>query len=266
MIVLGATAGGIVLISIGRSVLFFRRAISGASKLHTHALAGVLGSPLAFFHTNPAGRVINRFSKDLGTIDETLPSVLFDCTQCVFQVIAVITVIGIGMPWALLAFLPLGALFAHFQQTYLYASRELKRLESTSRSPIFSSFQASLKGLPVIRSFARQTDFQDRFSALLDENGAWWFCFLGVNRWLGFRLDFLAGCVVLTLVVLAILLRDTLDQSLIALALSYVMQLSGLLQWTTRQTAELENLMTSTERLIEFANLEREGEIQRRRR
>jgi ABC-type multidrug transport system fused ATPase/permease subunit len=259
MLVFGCATGGVVVISLGRALLFFRAALYAASRLHGTALGGTLRASLAFFHANPAGRIINRFSKDLGIVDEAMPSVGWDCLTCSLQLLAIVAVVASGLPWALLVTLPLGYLFYIFQRTYLRASREIKRLESTTRSPVFSSFQASIKGLALIRSYSQQHAFQHHFGHLLDENSSWWFCFLGTNRWLGFRLDFLSGCVVGSMVILAMGLRNLIDPPLVALALSYVLQLSGLLQWTVRQAAELENLMTSCERLVDFATLPRDG-------
>jgi hypothetical protein len=79
-------AACVLLISVARAFLFFWCALRAATSLHDDAAAAVLRAPLAFFHTNPTGRVLNRFSKDQGAIDEQLPQVAFDAVQAMMMV------------------------------------------------------------------------------------------------------------------------------------------------------------------------------------
>lgn len=79
-------AGSVLLISVARAFLFFGASLRAATALHNDAAAAVLRAPLSFFHTNPTGRVLNRFSKDQGAIDEQLPQVAFDAVQAMMMV------------------------------------------------------------------------------------------------------------------------------------------------------------------------------------
>lgn len=82
----GLLAGLLLAASLARAWLFFGRALRGASALHADAAARLLRAPLAYFHANPAGRILNRFSKDQGALDEQLPAVLFDALQALMMV------------------------------------------------------------------------------------------------------------------------------------------------------------------------------------
>jgi ATP-binding cassette subfamily C (CFTR/MRP) protein 4 len=56
-------------------------------------------------------------------------------------------------------------------------------------------------------------------------------------------------------VLLAMAIRDRVSAAVLALALTHVLQLTGMLQWWVRQTAEVENAMTSVERMLEYTEL-----------
>lgn len=72
---------GLFFIAITRSVLFYKLAMLSSKKLHQMAFHSVIGATMRFFDTNPSGRILNRFSKDLGAIDEALPKAILDSGQ-----------------------------------------------------------------------------------------------------------------------------------------------------------------------------------------
>lgn len=78
------------------------------------------------------------------------------------------------------------------------------------------------------------------------------------SRWLGFRLDFQCASILIAISIVAVILQDTIDVGLLGFALVYTMSLSGLLQWTVRQSAEVEAQMVSVERIESYGKLEPE--------
>ncbi|CAG9463350.1 unnamed protein product [Pedinophyceae sp. YPF-701] len=255
----GALTAGVVVASVLRSGLFFLLALGASTRLHDEMSMRVLRSPLEFFHTNPTGRVLNRFSKDQGIVDEQMPMVFFDSMQSGLLVVAAFGFVAVAVPFVLPTLLPLAAVFYFVRRRYLGASREVKRFEATTRSPVFAAFSAALKGLPVIRAYRAQPRFLRAFAAMLDLNASWWSCFIGTSRWIGFKLDLISGLVLLSCCCLTIALKSSVSSELVAVMVANVLQLSGLMQWAVRQTAELENHMTSTERMVEYANLPHEA-------
>jgi ATP-binding cassette subfamily C (CFTR/MRP) protein 5 len=127
----------------------------------------------------------------------------------------------------------------------MQSSRELKRLEGLSRSPIYSSFSEMLQGIETIRAFHRQTEFVTQHVESIDRNASLFVLFWLTSRWLAIRLDFLAVLVMVTLSFLAAVLVengrfDIISPAMLSLALIYCLQLTGLLQWTIRLVVETE--------------------------
>lgn len=140
-------------------------------------------------------------------------------------------------------------------------SREVKRFEAVTRSPVYQNFSSILNGLTVIRIFKAQSKFKNEFLVMLSNNISWWFSWMCAARWIGFRLDLLVALLMTAAPLLMVGLRDSFGEDnvkLVGLALSQSLYLAGLLQWMVRQTAEVENNMTSTERIFAYTRLEQE--------
>ncbi|GJP82054.1 hypothetical protein CLOP_g12179, partial [Closterium sp. NIES-67] len=260
----GIVLAGVAL-SFVRSVLFFRWCVRAASRIHAAMLAAVLGSPLAFFHANPIGRVLNRFSADQGILDDQLPLTLFNYAQELSLVVASIVMVALGLPWVLLAMLLVFLLFLRLRYIFVCTSREAKRLEAVTRSPVYAHYAATIQGLATIRAFGAQQQAEGTFHRLLNANGRAFYCWLAASHWMAFRLDAIVSLFVLLVATLAVALRASLPPGLVALALSYTLQLSKRLQWAVRQGAETENMFTGVERALYYTHLpQEEGEGGRR--
>ena len=131
--------------------------------LHDRMVVAVLQAPVLFFDSNPVGRILNRFSKDVGCIDEILPKTLLLSIQMILLLVTSVLVPAVTNPWLLFAVVPVSVIAALISRYYLNTSRELKRLESICRSPVFSHISETLDGLETIRIRGRQRDFLDQF-------------------------------------------------------------------------------------------------------
>lgn len=256
--VYGVLTGVVILVAFLRSDLFFMITLRAATLIHDQMVHRVFRAPLSFFHTNPAGRVLNRFSNDQGRVDEQLPQSLGDVLQLGFMVLGALVLVSIAVPVILPVFLPLVVIFYYIRRRYVITSREVKRLEAITRSPMYAAASATLKGLPTIRAYGVQPQFHQRFLKLMSRNGSWWFVNISATRWLGFRLDVIAAITLAASVFLAVATRKMISPEILGLALTHVLQLTGYLQWWTRQTAEVENTMTSVERMLEYTTLDQE--------
>ncbi|XP_063281818.1 ATP-binding cassette sub-family C member 4 [Pelobates fuscus] len=261
----GLTAVTIVF-GVLRSLQVFHVLVCAAQALHNQMFQALLKAPVLFFDRNPIGRILNRFSKDIGHLDDLLPFTFLDFMQVLLQILGVIAVAIAVIPWILIPLLPLVIIFFFLRRYFLETSRDIKRLESTTRSPVFSHLSSSLQGLWTIRAFKAEERFQELFDSQQDLHSEAWFLFLTTSRWLAVRLDAICALFVIAIAFGSLILAKTLNAGQVGLALSYAVTIMGSFQWGVRQSAEVENLMISVERVMEYTQLEKEAEWESKKR
>ena len=104
---------------------------------------------MSFFDTTPAGRILNRFSKDVDVLESAIPHSLKGFLSTGFSVAQVIIVVSIATPFFLVLLLPIAVLYLFLRRLFIPTSRQLKRLESTKRSPVISHFAETLQGVAL---------------------------------------------------------------------------------------------------------------------
>eukprot|EP01113_Clastostelium_recurvatum_P045650 TRINITY_DN786_c0_g1_i1.p1 TRINITY_DN786_c0_g1~~TRINITY_DN786_c0_g1_i1.p1 ORF type:complete len:1526 (-),score=434.15 TRINITY_DN786_c0_g1_i1:5921-10498(-) len=255
-----------VLLGVGGGIMTFVRSIvlalggmRAARTLHESMLHKVAHSPMSFFDTTPIGRILNRFSKDQYNIDETLSGSMGMFLNTSFSVASILFVIGTITPFFLVPALPLAYLYYYVQQYYLKSSRELQRLDSISKSPIFAQFSETLNGIHTIRAFGVVSNFIKENDRKLDVNTRAYFANTTANRWLSVRLEFVCTCVVTVAALFSVIERGHVDPGLAGLSLTYALNLTGVLNWLVRQSSEVETQLVAVERVIEYTDLEEEG-------
>ena len=141
------------IVVLTRDGLFYFRCAIAAEHMHAGLLFGIMRSPMQFFDTNPFGRIINRFSSDVDLMDKMIPFQITDFVWCLMDVVATLIVISSALPIFLSSIIPIVLVFAIIQRLYIVTSRQLKRLYSVSKSPIFSHFSETVSGAQIIRAF-----------------------------------------------------------------------------------------------------------------
>ena len=159
----GCLVGASFIIPFIRAYGFLLASLRCSERLHDKMVMAVLQAPVLFFDLNPVGRIMNRFSKDVGCMDEVLPKTFLMAIQMVLLVFASVLVPTVTNPWLLFVVVPMAVSVMYISRYYLKTSRELKRLESICRSPVFSHISETLNGLDTIRTRGRQRDFVDQF-------------------------------------------------------------------------------------------------------
>jgi ATP-binding cassette subfamily C (CFTR/MRP) protein 4 len=248
------TAATIVL-ACARSILFYFATLRASSSLHSNALKHVIETQLSFFTANPLGRIMNRFSGDLGNVDELLSVALHEVFALGMIGLSTVIVVCITVPPVIPCFIVIFFYMARLRSFCVKSMTELKRLESVSKSPIFDCFNASLRGIACIRAFGRQETCQKRMVHFLDSNAQAWFWWLITNRFIGFRLDMQSTVIMAFAAFGGAALRDFVPAELLALAVVNTVSLSGLFQFMVRQSALVESFMTSFERLQAYTRL-----------
>ncbi|KAL1263879.1 hypothetical protein QQF64_004234, partial [Cirrhinus molitorella] len=233
--------------------------IQAARKLHQALLDNKFHTPQSFFDTTPIGRIINRFSKDIYVIDEVLPSTILMFLGTFFASVSTMIVIICSTPIFALVIGPLALIYIFVQRFYVATSRQLKRLESVSRSPIYSHFSETITGTSVIRAYGRNTAFVLMSDMKVDENQKSYYPGIVSNRWLGVRIEFIGNCIVLFAALFAVIGKDKLSPGLVGLSVSYALQVTMSLNWMVRMTSDLESNIVAVERVKEYSETQTEA-------
>jgi len=250
-------AGLAVLLLLSTSLTFYRAALTASTRIHNAVFKAVLDAPISFLDTTPVGRVINRFANDVDQMDDSLTDTLDQTFYFGMQVLGTIILVACIFPYFLIVLVPLLYAYHRIQNFFRPTARELKRLDSITRSPLYAHLSSTLQGLPTIRAYGAQERFQEKNREFIDLSSGVTFTLWGANRWLGFRLDMLALIVVISAALFSVF--APISSATAGLVMAYVLQLTGQFQWWIRQTVEMENKMTSVERLLHYIdNLEPE--------
>ncbi|KAF6122854.1 ATP binding cassette subfamily C member 1 [Phyllostomus discolor] len=251
-------------ISQGIGVFGYSMALSiggiiASRRLHLDLLHNVLRSPMSFFERTPSGNLVNRFSKEMDTVDSMIPQVIKMFMGSMFNVIGACIIILLATPIAAVIIPPLGLIYFFVQRFYVASSRQLKRLESVSRSPVYSHFNETLLGVSVIRAFAEQERFIHQSDLKVDENQKAYYPSIVANRWLAVRLECVGNCIVLFATLFAVISRHSLSAGLVGLSVSYSLQVTAYLNWLVRMSSEMETNIVAVERLKEYSETEKEA-------
>ncbi|XP_022623376.1 multidrug resistance-associated protein 7 isoform X2 [Seriola dumerili] len=238
-----------------RAFLFAYGAICAATAVHNRLLDRVLKATVTFFDTTPLGRVLNRFSSDLYSVDDSLPFILNILLANVFGLLGMLVVISYGLPWVLLPLLPLALLYHRTQHFYRHTSRELKRLCSVTLSPVYSHFSETLTGLGTIRASGSSARFEEESAKRLEQNQRCLFLSNAAMQWLDIRLQLIGVAVVTGLAVIAVVQHQfhSVDPGLVGLSLSYALSITTLLSGLIFSFTQTEMQLVSVERTEEYS-------------
>eukprot|EP01132_Coremiostelium_polycephalum_P001119 gene1119-1424_t len=231
--------------------------IAASRKIHRELLNRVMFSSQLFFDQNPSGRILNRFSKDISDIDISLVEVYSDVLYCGSSVLVSIGIMSYVNPPILVPLLALGFIYFFIQKVYRYSSRELKRMESISKSPMFSLVSEAYSGMVTIRSYQQEERFVDEINEKIDVNTRLFFYSFAVHRWIGIRLEFLSSVCVLFASIFSVFSHNP---GLAGLSVTSALGLTGFLNWAVRQYTELEVKMNSVERVNKYISNPPEGD------
>ncbi|XP_038317400.1 ATP-binding cassette sub-family C member 12 isoform X5 [Canis lupus baileyi] len=269
--------------SVIKGFTFTKTTLMASSSLHDHVFDKILRSPMSFFDRMPTGRLMNRFSKDMDELDVRLPFHAENFLQQFFMVLFILVILAAVFPAVLLVLAGLAVGFfillrcAKFWAGHRGSQRgspsckgfspkswtclhlifhrgvqELKKVENISRSPWFSHITSSMQGLGIIHAYDKKEDCISKFKMLNDENSSHLLYFNCALRWFALRMDVLMNIVTFIVALLVTLSFSSISASSKGLSLSYIIQLSGLLQVCVRTGTETQAKFTSVELLREY--------------
>ena len=262
----------------------------GAVQLHDRSFASVCRAPLSFFDTTPLGRILHRFSKDQDVIDSSLSESIRSVIMLAAQICGSLVLMCVATPAFIVPLLPCMYLYykiqvhtsarlsrpptataptrSHsltccpplcccLQGNFRQSSREIKRMDSTTRSPLFAHFSETLTGLSTIRAYHREDVFIHGNEQRVDGNMRAYYLVVVMQRWIGLRLETLASAVVFFsgAVIVITSFYYGLGVGLAGLSLSYAVSMTTSLVFLIRQSIEAEMAMNSVERSQYYAEM-----------
>ncbi|ORZ35477.1 P-loop containing nucleoside triphosphate hydrolase protein [Catenaria anguillulae PL171] len=242
--------------------LFVYAGVRASRDMHGEVVQSLLRSPMSFFDQTPHGRIINRISKDQDAMDNTLADAIKQFLQTLFITLSTFAVMILSTPLFAIPLVPLLIVYYFVQLFYRRTSRELKRLEALSRSPLFAQYAETLSGTVTIRAYQSEDRFIQRNQELIDRNSSPYFLQFAAQRWLALRLESIGSVMVFFAGFFGVLGLGSVPASLVGLSMSYALSVTSTLAWCVRQATETETQMNSVERLSHYAhNLESEAPL-----
>ncbi|XP_025829254.1 multidrug resistance-associated protein 4-like [Agrilus planipennis] len=249
-----------VLLSISSTFLFYWYCMKASKKLHHKMFSHIVYAKMIFFNLNPSGRILNRFSKDMGNIDEKLPDVLVDLIQMGLSILGTITVIIIVNHWIVIVAAAMLILFYFLRKFYLSTSLSIKRLEGVTRSPVYTHLNASLQGLSTIRAFGAEEALTSHFDEYQNLNSSATYLSIACTRAFGFWLDMICAMFITSVTFSFLMMKNVKYSGNIGLAITQASGLTKMFQKCIRQWSDLDNQMISVERVTEYMRIEKEFE------
>lgn len=241
-----------------RVLITFLASVKASGTIFEALLDKALHAKIRFFDATPIGRIMNRFSKDIESVDQELGPYAEAFVMTVIQCFATIGLICFVTPGFIVLAVIIGLLYYIVGMLYLSTSRELKRFDSVTRSPIHQHFTETLVGVTTIRAYGDERRFMRQNLEKIDDNNAPFFYMWVANRWLSFRVDLVGTFVSFFAGAFVLLNVNVLDAGLAGLSLSYAIAFTDSALWVVRLYATVEMNMNSVERLKEYLEIEQE--------
>ena len=247
-----------------RQVMLYLSSIRASRVLFEKLLVSIMRAPMSFYDTTPIGRILNRFSKDMYTVDSQIPTTLRAYLGTLSAVIGTLMVISTVTPWFMACLVPVAMFYVHNQRFFVSTYRELRRLDSVSRSPIYALFGETLDGVATVRAYRAEGALKARIADLLDENQTAFFLTFVAQCWLAVRLE-LAGTAIITFACLCVVLQHSAQAGnetfagAAGLSISFALSVTQSLNWSVRMASDLEAQMISVERVQQYCRVEPEA-------
>ncbi|WWD08510.1 hypothetical protein V865_006622 [Kwoniella europaea PYCC6329] len=251
----GALGVAIGVFTWGASYTMFVAGLKASYRLFEQAWAHVMRAPVRWHDQTPSGRIINRLSKDIEMLDDRMA---FSWETLLVNALAAVGTFGLILytyPWLGIAFIPLCLFYWLCGGYYRQTSREVKRIDSITRTQIYSSFGEQLAGLSVIRAFGKQDTFEERTQNAINVEGRAYILTLVIQRWLGVRLDLSSNLLILLIAIFGILFRDSVDPASFGVVFSYALAAAQLFSNLVSLCAQVELEMNNAERILHYTTL-----------
>ncbi|KAF9567761.1 pleiotropic drug resistance ABC transporter [Agrocybe pediades] len=231
--------------------------LRASRKMFSSLLQRLTRAPVRFFDVTPIGRILNRFTTDINTIDNTIQG---SARMCLTQVLAFLVSFSV-MLYEVPAFAPfaliIAGLYVRIAPAFIRASRDLRRLESVSLSPAFAGYDELLRGITHVRAFGMEDRYQNIFYGRVDKFQSFDHVYWLVSGWLRWRYDCLGSVVVFTATMFA--LWQGVSNGTAAVIIAQAADFSSSSRNLVRVAAQLELDFNSVERVVEYLDTPQEA-------
>ncbi|KAG0230887.1 Multidrug resistance-associated protein 1 [Actinomortierella wolfii] len=238
-----------------QTVMFAFASVRASRIIHDRLLKRVLRLPMSFFDTTPLGRVLNRFSSDMQTVDDRVPWRYIDLVNDGLSALATVVIVLLSTPIVavILPCLLLGLYI--IQWYYVRSAAVLKRLYTIAKSPLYSHFTEVLGGVSTIRAMKVQPQCLAENQKLVKNHSVAWIVYSYSNRWLEVHVQLLSALLGLAVSAAAVYERDKMDAGMVGLSMAFVLTWTEQVAWVVRIYGDLQNYLVGLERIQEFCEL-----------
>lgn len=248
-----------MLITLFREGILFAGSLAASRRIHTQLMERVARAKFRFFDSTPLGQMMNRFSKDIESVDQEIAPVAVGVIHCLASIITIVILISVITPGFLIAGVFISILYFFVGKFYINSSRDLKRLESVQRSPLYQQFGETLIGMTTIRAYGDERRFiRENMTKINTHNRPFIFLW-AANRWLAFRVDVVGAMVSFFAGVFVVLSVGRIDAGAAGLSMTYAVTFTENVLWFVRLYASNEQNMNSVERIKEYLDVEQEA-------
>ncbi|KAG0039221.1 hypothetical protein BGZ82_009166 [Podila clonocystis] len=240
-------------------LIFCMMRIRASEVIHRRLLTTIVRLPMSFYDTTPLGRILNRFTTDLFSIDEHLPWKFLDLSYLTANVASELIIISVTLPAFLFAVPILLVIYYLIQWYGLWASRSLKRINSVAISPVYQHLDETLNGVATIRAMNMQNQFITENANRVDYSLNTFIAYVYCNRWVEIRLQTVSAIIIFIVALIAVFGRQYLDPSVVGLTLSYAIGLTVNMMWLVRDYSEWQSHLVAIERVQEYTDKKTEA-------
>ncbi|KZT66167.1 hypothetical protein DAEQUDRAFT_813713 [Daedalea quercina L-15889] len=243
-------------VNIAGVITQYTGALRASRKLFRRLLVAVVRATMRWHDVTPQGRMLNRFSKDIETVDGSLASSLQAVNTALANFAASVITVVVVFPLFVVPACILGFFYRRAAVGYLNTGRDIRRMESNSRSPIFANFNELLEGIVTVRAFSAEQKFLDDLYKKVDLTTQMWYTFWMTNRWLLLYFDALGATGVLVTTLFA--LSGYVQAGTAGVCITSAMAFTTSVYWACRFWTALELDLNSVERVVEYLDLPQE--------
>lgn len=199
------------------------------------------------------------------TLDESLPESFQSYVKCLFDVLTTLVVVTSITPSFAASIIPIIYFYRRQQANFSQCYRELKRIDSVTRSPIYALFGETLDGPCTIRAFSAETPLFNRMVALVDRQQHAYYLTQAGLCWLAVRLELIGTGIIFVACMAAVYEKrnvepgDAIFAGLAGLSISYALSVTQSLNWAVRTGSDFEANMVSVERIQQYCKLQSEA-------